>query len=243
MSNKVFIPLVIVLVLAPFFAWMVYDSNRDSESIRDENVRRDLLVDGGGGSGAQIQYLFHFPDPVYHHDLSTAQIEGLSHDAVEGEHYHVDGLTLADYKVEALYQFNFSKKWFKNQYTMWVEDLRVDFSYTTVNVYVTSAYPEGSCEYQATLDHENQHVAVHKRVYEQYQRILEQALADAKDIPLESHPVTTDSWEQGKAQIARMISAVTDPVFDQFKQAVTAAQDELDTPESYSQLRTRCQNW
>src|SRR5579885_1109502 len=103
MSNKVFIPLVIVLVLAPFFAWMVYDSNRDSESIRGEKVRRDLLVDGGGGAGAQIQYLFHFPKPVYRHDLTTAQIEGLSHDDVEGEHYHVDGLTQADYKMEALY--------------------------------------------------------------------------------------------------------------------------------------------
>ncbi len=245
MSNKQFISLIAVILLG-FFGWLYYDSQMNSETIRKQDVRRDILADGANGdASAQIQYLYNFPPPVYSHSLSTPEIEALSRaqGGGENEHYHVYGLTQAEFQMKTLYEFNSSKKMFQDQTTMWVENLRVEFSYTTVNVFVTSAYAENSCEYQATLAHENQHLEIHRKVYAQYQKVLEDALAAAKDIPLSNHPIVVTSREAGKEQLAKMISSVTDPVFEQFQQTMAKEQAELDTQESYAELRGRCQNW
>ena len=242
MNNKLF-ALLIAFILLPFFGWMYEDWKSDSDSIRQSGEHRDLLTDEKGDSSAEIEYVFHFPDPLYSHSLTTSQIESLSQSGGEGEHYHVYGLTQAGYSTKSLYEVDWSKKWFKPEYTMWVENLRIEFTYNTLNVFVTSTYPEGSCEYQATLDHENQHVAIHRQVYEQYQKIIEEKVGQSQEIPLSTHPITASSVEEGKAQIGQVISAVLDPPFEQFKEALQAEQGKLDTPESYDELRGRCRNW
>jgi len=241
MSNKLF-SILIALILLPFFGWMVYDSHTASEVFQKDGGNRDLLLDSTGAM-AEIQYLFQFPDPLYSHGLNTAQIEALSQSGGESERYHVYGLTQAGYNIGTHYNLNGSKKWFKDEYSIWVENLRVEFKYDTLNVYVTNAYPEDSCEYRETLDHENQHVAIHKDIYFQYQKILEKAFSDSRDIPLPSRPLVVKSWEEGKDRVEGILTAVTDPVFDQFKETMAIEQAKLDTPESYAGLRQRCQHW
>ncbi len=243
MDNKLF-SLLIALILFPFFGWMYEDWKNDSAAGQKNGAYRDLLVDGNDREdSAEIQYIFHFPDPVYSHSLTTSQIEALSQSGGESEHYHVYGLTQASYSTDTLYEVNWSKKWFKPEYTMWVENLRVEFTYNALNVYVTNTYPEGSCEYQATLDHENQHVAIHRQMYEQYQKIIKEKMERSQDIPFPTHPIVASSVEKGKARIAQIISAVLDPFFEKFKEDLRTAQGKLDTPESYAELKEQCGNW
>lgn len=242
MNNKLFALLILLLIL-PFFGWMYYDWKTDSETIQNGSVPRDVLFDKEGKESAGVQFIFRFPEPVYSHALSTAQIEELSQTNAEAEHYHVPGITQAGYSSGSLYEVNWSKKWFGSGYEMWVENLRVEFTYDTLNVYVTSAYPEASCEYQSTLDHENQHVAVHRQVYTQYQKVFQDAVGSAQGIPLASHPLAVESVAEGKKRISEIISAVLDPPFDQFKEAIQTEQSRLDTPENYALLKRQCQNW
>ncbi len=243
MSNKQFF-LFIGLIVAAFFGWLYYDSSVSTESIRRESVQRDILTGGGdSGEGAQIKYLFNFPNPIYDHSHSTAQIETISTQSGQGENAHIQGLTQAQFGLKTYYQFNYSKKLFQDHYFLWVENLRVDFSYTTVNVYVSTQYPENSCEYQATLDHENRHVQTHRQIYEKYQKILQIAMSSSTDIPLVGRPITVQSLEDGKAKISALISGVTDPVFDQFQEELSREQGQLDTPENYRELKSQCSNW
>jgi len=242
MNNKLFVLLILLLVL-PFFGWLYYDWKSDSENIKKESAQHNLLVDPGTGESAGVQFIFHFPDPAYSHNLTTAQIEELAHDQPGSEHFHVYGLTQAGYSTSTLYKVNWSKKWFKDEYKMWVEDLRVEFTYDTLNVYVSNAYPEGGCEYQATMDHEKQHVEVHRRIYQEYQKILRDTVGESKAIPLPSSPIQVDSILEGKKKIGETISSVIDPVFDQFKDALQAEQGKLDTPDNYSALKQQCQHW
>lgn len=242
MNNKLFGLLVFLLIL-PFFGWIYYDWKTSSEIVQSGNVPRDALVDAEGKESAGVQFIFHFPDPVYSHAFSTAQIEQLSQSNAESEHYHVYGLTQAGYSTGTLYEVSWSKKWFKPEYEIWVENLRVEFTYDTLNVFVTNTYPEGSCEYQTTLDHENQHVAVHKQVYERFQKVFEDAVGQAQGIPLSSHPLVVGSVAEGKQKISEIITAVMDPPFNQFRDAVQAEQEKLDTPENYGILRQQCQHW
>lgn len=241
MGNKQF-AVFFILVLSAFLGWMVYDSREDSIEIQSRQAAGDALV-GPADSVAAIQYLFHFPDPVYYHDHSTEQIEQLGGEGAESEHYHVYGITVAGYKMDALYQFNWNKKWFKEEYSMWVENLQVDFSYNTLNVYVTNHYNEDSCEYKETLAHENQHVEVHRRVYRDYQDRLRETLGRSTGIPMSDRPLLVSSVEEGKARISRIISGIVDPVFDSFKRSIAEEQARLDTSENYAELKSRCQNW
>ncbi|HUO57984.1 MAG TPA: hypothetical protein VMV05_07375 [bacterium] len=241
MSNKLFFMLV-GLTLASFFGWMAYDAWTTSSELKGDAAHQGLLMDSGG-SMAGIQYVFRMSDPQYHHDLSTAQIEQLSQTVGSGEKYHVYGLTQADYETETHYQVNWSKKWFREEYSLWVENLRVDFSYNTLNVYVSSAYPEGSCEYQATLEHENQHVEIHKQIFIRFQKVIRDTLGAAPNLPLSSNPLLVTSIEDGKKKVGETISGILDPVFDQFKSTLTEEQAKIDTPESYNELRQRCQHW
>lgn len=242
MNNKLF-AFLIILILLPFFGWMVEDWQSNSDAIQKNGRHRDMFMDEKDGSAAEIEYVFRFPDPVYSHALTTGQIESLTQSGGGAEPYHVYGLTQAAYSTDSLYEVNWSKKWFRSDYTMWVENLRVEFTYNTLNVFVTRSYPEGSCEYQATLDHENQHVAIHRQMFEQYQEVFREEVGQAKDIPLVSRPITAASVEEGKARMGQMISRVLDRPFEQFKEALKSEQDKLDTPESYAELRERCHHW
>jgi len=242
-NNKQFI-LFIGFILAAFFGWLYYDSRVSEDSISRESVQRDFLQAGDNSSdGAQIRYLFNFPTPIYDHSHSTAQIEAISEKEGTHENYHIAGLTQSEFGLKTLYEFDYSKKIFQDNYLLWVENLRIDFSYTTMAVYVSSQYPEGSCEYQAMLDHENQHVQIHRQIYEKYQKILQNALSSSVEIPLANHPVTFRSLEDGKVKISELISGVTNPVFEQFQQEVSQDQAQLDTPDNYRELRNRCSNW
>jgi hypothetical protein len=243
MSNKQFL-IFIAAILAAFFGWLYYDSRVSTDSISHEAVQRDFLQAGENSSGgAQIRYLFNFPIPIYDHSHSTPQIEAISEKEGTRENYHIAGLTQSEFGLKTLYEFDYSKKMFQDSYLLWVENLRINFSYTAMTVYVSSQYPEGSCEYQATLDHENQHVQIHRKIYEKYQKVLQNALSLSVDIPLANHPITVQSLEDGKAKISELISKVTNPVFDQFQQEVSQEQAQLDTPDSYRELRNRCSNW
>ncbi len=213
-------------------------------SVSHENVQRDILLGTNSqDEGAQIRYLFNFPIAVYDHTHTPREIETLSEKSGQAENYHIEGLTDAQFGLKTLYEFNYHKKIFQNNYALWVEDLRVDFSYTTINVYVSNQYPEGSCEYQVTMDHENTHVEIHRRIYEKYQKILKDVISSSTDIPLINHPVTVESLEEGKARISQLISGVTDPVFDQFQQELSQEQGQLDSPGSYAELQSRCSHW
>jgi hypothetical protein len=242
MSNKIFIPF-LVLLAAGFFGWMVYDSVLSGRDIRAQQSSGSLLLDTATGKSAMVQYIFNFPEPVYSHELTTQQIEAMSQRMGGDEPYRVYGITVADYKLDALYEFNWSKKWFKPEYDMWVENLRVEFSYNTVNVYVTSNYAVESCEYQVALEHENRHVAIHRRVYGEYQQVLKDTVGHSTAIPLAGRPITVPSVERGKEIISKIISNVTDPVFEKYKQALTEEQAAIDTKASYEGLKERCRNW
>src|SRR5271170_3536374 len=136
MSNKQFF-LFIGVVFVAFFGWLYYDSKESSNSILNDKVQRDvILANDGSAQSAQIQYLFHFPEPIYDHLHSTAEIGALIQKTGQEENYHIAGLTQAGFGLKTNYSFNYSKRMLQDSYSLWIENLRVDFSYNTVTVYV-----------------------------------------------------------------------------------------------------------
>ena len=242
MDNRLF-AFLLFLFVAPFAGWLVYDWQRDSEAIRTSGFHRDVLSDPRNGARAPLEYRFQFAEPTYSHGLSTSQIEALARSDQNGEHYHVYGLTQAGFSLETEFEVGWSKTWFKDEYRVWVENLRVEFEYNTLNVFVTNAYSEDSCEYRTTLDHENQHVAVHRILHDKYEKIFQEKIGNSMEIPLESRPVTASSFEAGKTQVGEIISRVTNPLFQQFRDELETEQGKLDTQENYAFLKSQCSHW
>lgn len=240
MSNKHFF-IFLGAIVAVFVGWLYYDST--TLSAFDQRMPRDVLTGDTTGVNAQIQYLFNFPEVVYDHVHSIPEIEALSSKLGEERDFHVPALTQAEFGLKTYYQFSYYKGLFQENYRMWIKNLKVDFSYSKLIVYITASYPMGSCEYETTRDHEDQHVAIHKRIYEKYKKILQNSLAHAKEIPLADHPVTVRSVEAGKVLIADLLSKATDPIFERFQNELSEEQSKLDSPENYGVLKSRCSNW
>ncbi len=224
---------------------MAWDWNETANEVRSKQGPRDYVGSDNGGEGAPVRYVYGFHEPVINHDYSTSQIEaiemGLGNFA--DLQYHIEGLTQAGFETNTEYHCGGYKRWFADEYVMWIDSMTVEFSYNTMNVYVTNAFPEGSCQYEQILAHEKQHVEIHREVYKEFQEKIQEAMAAATGLPTHSHPITTLNWDEGKEGLGKMITKVVDPVFEDFQTELQQRQDQLDSPENYTELRSRCPNW
>jgi len=244
MNTKHFAFFLACLLLA-FFGYMAWDWNQTAKEVQSKQGPRDYVGSAGGGEGAAVRYVYGFPDPVFSHDLSTPQIEAIklgTGDTADLQ-YHINGLTQAGYETDTQFHCGGYKRWFKDEYVMWIDSMTVEFTYNTLNVYVSNAYPEGSCQYEQILAHEKQHVEINREVYKEFQTKIQDRMAAATDLPTHSHPITTLNWDEGKENMGKMISDVVNPVFDEFNSELSLRNGQLDSAENYTELKNRCPNW
>jgi hypothetical protein len=107
-------------------------------------------------------------------------------------------------------------------------------------VFVDMRYPEGSCEREAILDHENEHVRINRAAA----RARESTLRRAVEALLAAHPyyLALSSRPLQEAYLA--------PIQDRLKpilKTITADANKrhtaLDSPASYAATRARCHQW
>jgi len=110
-----------------------------------------------------------------------------------------------------------------------------------IAVYVAREHPTGTCQYEAVLGHEMEHVAVFKEALRGYEKRLRKALERA--LAKGSFPVMGRDRDAVEAEVGKRFEAA-------FKRAVTEAARErdrrnarLDTPESYRRTRNLCRSW
>lgn len=242
MSNKLFALWLAALALV-FCGWMAYDMRQSALAVSAAGEAKTYAPGSAYDGTPLIQYDFRPPEPVYSHQLTIPQIEALSTGGAPLENSHVPGLTIADFNAGSSFRFNYSHSWFQSQIPLWLESLTVHFSYQSLNVYVTSSYTEGTCQYQEILDHENHHVDIHRQVYLKYQLILRQTLEHSQALPTFAHPIMVSSSEEGQKQLEGIISGILDPVFKQFQDELTEDQGQLDRPENYAALQASCVSW
>lgn len=184
-----------------------------------------------------------FPKPLELRVYDTAQIQRLLLKRETPEGVHVPGLTEAEYELKWRFSVAWRKKTNEEKYWMWVEELVVDFSYKKVHVFVSTNYAPPQCAYRAILDHEREHVAVHRETHAEYAEKLRQVLLEAEDLPQEKNPLAFYSVNGGqkvlKERIARHIAAVRGA----FEEALKKRQREIDSPAAYRAVQEKCSDW
>ena len=180
--------------------------------------------------------------PRYIRDLDTPQIEALRHQKFHNRALHNPGLTMAEYEWKSSFKVEGSRKG-RGPTLVWADSIDADFSCVRMDVYISSRYPEGSCPYGVILNHENQHVALNRGVFERYRALIGKALRTARTIPDKRHPIRCRSLVEGKNRISANISQIVAPLEKRFWGDLSKANATIDTPANYRRTQALCKNW
>ena len=131
---------------------------------------------------------------------------------------------------------------FQDGSCFWVESANVELSYHQLDVNIAAEYEPGSCQYEAILDHEKEHVVIAQNILSPYAQQIRAALTTLS-IPTPDLPAVADSPEQARAQVQAVFRRVLLPVREQMSQLVRARQAEVDTRENYRRTFRQCRRW
>jgi hypothetical protein len=178
------------------------------------------------------------------HDHDTAQITAMRHvHYPTGWHIHSPGITVAESEMKTDYQMEFRHREGSSVYTVWATTVTVVFEYTRMDVYVSSQYGEGSCEYSQILAHEMQHVAINEKALDQYKTMITNALRSSTRIPSRAHPLIVRSQEEGRSIVSQRVLAIVNPYFQRFHQSTEMANAKIDTISNYRRIQAKCHGW
>lgn len=175
------------------------------------------------------------PEARLHHDRDRGQIRTPSD---KGDSI---GLTTFDLKMNSQIDAT-SLSTGEGKQCFWVSEINVAFRYQFIDIYLASEYPEGSCEYQAMLDHENEHIRAELELLEKFAREARAALAAAA-LPTYARPWWNRSFPEAMEKAEAELAHILQPLFTRFKEARDAVADTLDTSERYKEVHRRCTNW
>jgi hypothetical protein len=147
------------------------------------------------------------------------------------------GLTIGRYDLEVTINTDSVRD--GSGYCARLRSAHVEIGLKQLDVIVDRRFPPGSCQRQAVLDHEAQHVEVFREAARYYLPALERALSRTS-LPLNQHVADRD------AARAVYLGPITDslkPIFDAINGRAREGNTRLDMPESYAAVFKRCSQW
>jgi hypothetical protein len=179
------------------------------------------------------------PPVKYRFDLdSTALAKIANENGMPGLKGEVPfGLTIGRYDLEVTVNTDSVRD--GGGYCAQLRSAHVEIGLKQLDVIVDRRFPSGSCERQAVLDHERQHVEVFREAVRYYLPALERALARTT-LPLNIHVADRN------AARAAYLGPITDslkPIFAAINGRARDGNTRLDMPESYATVFKRCSHW
>ena len=192
-------------------------------------------------SKIDIRVIKDYGKLVYDHTKSSDEFYKV---AGSGFGSHTRGLTIAD--------FNLSVRADASNYTyddkencVYLDAVDLEMSYNQILVLIDKRYKKSSCEYKVILDHENKHVAVHKKSLDYYAPYIIGAMEKAL-YNLEPMPVRSGKKKDVEEAVNTIIDDLMDKIsgmLDFFEEERNRANDKLDTQENYEKEHALCRNW
>lgn len=189
-----------------------------------------------------LNILGHAVPVVYHHEFNTAQIEGMSGIRAPSRNAREPGLTVFETEMSLSDDLEFESTQATGPFRAWVKRADVDFSMKRLEVYVSSQYPVGSCQYRAVLAHENDHVSINRRTYQRYLKKLKKELGRLA-LPTRSRPWVVRTQQEASDRVSAMLRSVRDRVETEFMSENRRLNAKIDTLASYRRVSAKCKNW
>jgi hypothetical protein len=116
---------------------------------------------------------------------------------------------------------------------------RIEIGLKQLDVLVDRRFAQGSCQRDAVLAHEGQHVAAFREALRYYLPIAAQTLATA---PLPERLIVT-ARQDARASFLDPITELMQPILAAMSARATAANAALDTPQNYADVLRHCASW
>ena len=194
----------------------------------------------GGAAAPAIRFEVFPPHVVYHHNVDILGLPSVG-DTLERAptgHY-ILGLTKNPTFVRLVDFRTVNLPLGDGRYCVWVTGVTAQMGDPREDVYIAANYPEGSCEYDAVMRHENRHVAINLEGLREWVPSVRAALSEAA---ARRFPVIADSLGGGRQVGALLFDAVR-PLFALMNEDLRRRNAAIDTPESYRATQAECSNW
>lgn len=179
------------------------------------------------------------PPAVLRRDLDLAALEAESHGSAGAGKQQ--GLTEVEHRLALRTRVNMETK--RDRACVWFDEVSVDLTPASIQIFVPREYPEDSCESLAVLAHEREHERVHRERLAQAAKEIEAALTAAKWLPARGNPLEAADRAEAEAALNAKIRKVVTPVYEKYKEDLALAQAELDRPDLYQWVSKRCAGW
>jgi hypothetical protein len=179
------------------------------------------------------------PPVNYRFDLDSAALTKIANEnGMPGLKSEVPfGLTIGRYDLEVTVNTDSMRD--GSGYCAQLRAAHVEIGLKQLDVIVDRRFAPGSCERQAVLDHESQHVEVFREAVRYYLSALERALARAS-LPLNIHVADRN---EARAAYLGPITESLKPIFAAINGRARDGNTRLDMPESYAEVFKRCGHW
>ena len=175
--------------------------------------------------------------PPVNHTLSRAE---LTERSFHGPEAQVLGLMIPDLSIETRVEQASAKV--DGHTCYWLEAVDVDLVYKSIEVFVAREYRKRSCEYNAILRHEQEHVAIALDNLERYRPKIRAALTSLL-LPTPQRPIELASYGNSEEPFDALFKKVLEPVYLDMQADLMRVQASIDTPASYALVRAHCSNW
>lgn len=125
-------------------------------------------------------------------------------------------------------------------YCVYLSAVEIDFGWEDMNVYIPAEFPEGSCEYRAVLDHENQHISI---IRSSLREFAPRARARVETLLRTTRPTFTRGKSGSADEALAPISAQLSALLKEFDTLHGARSAVIDTPSNYAAVTGMCKNW
>ncbi|MEX2450591.1 MAG: hypothetical protein WD407_07030 [Rhodospirillales bacterium] len=126
------------------------------------------------------------------------------------------------------------------RYCAYPAAVELELGYPTFTVWVDRRYRRGTCEYQAILDHEHEHIGIYRdKLYLHVDSLRGQIARVIRRF----RPIVVTSPQEAAGRVQTQISRKIRPLVDKFHRIADSANAKIDTPSSYRIIHSLCRNW
>ena len=173
------------------------------------------------------------------HDLSLSEIAKLP--GAAGNGLRTQGLSTIRHSLATHTRFktvaggDFVKAWF--------DDVILEVEISSVIIHIPIEYPEGSCEYEAVLEHERGHGRLARENAAELAGELEAEISLAGGLPTSLNPMESPDYEAVENILRSSIARIVDPIYERYEKQEVRGQAALDRPDPYDAVYRKCRGW
>ncbi|MEM7226523.1 MAG: hypothetical protein AAF495_26365 [Pseudomonadota bacterium] len=190
----------------------------------------------------KIHLRMKYAEPTYVQDRNTAGMRNVINDIqgyTSGPWHLPLGLTIANFGTSYQTQMTYRKAK-GGGYCVALSEATITVGYEDMTIYLSRDYAEGSCEFDAILEHELEHVAINEGVLRSYKTKFQEAL---KRVLRSKRVIFVHRKQEARSAYLLEFQRQFEPVARKMMRARDQKNAKIDTRASYERVHAKCSNW